>query len=128
MEGRLVAEALPGRMGLDLLLREPHHLAWSELQAVQSDAARIDPIVVPALVALAQVEELAGRVAVAVEIDLERRLLGSGQRPRQVARALQQVVQARGELRIVNYLRCDLRADITRVRHRLARLPRTRSL
>jgi hypothetical protein len=66
----------------------------------------------------------AGPHGIAVEIDLERRLLRSGQRPSQVARAVQQVVEPRSELRVVNDLRCDLRPDVTRVRHLSASLPR----
>jgi hypothetical protein len=80
MVGRLIAEAGPGRVCFGFLLRQAHDLAWIELEAVQAEPLRVDAVVSPALVACAQIEELARRVTVAVEIHAERRLLRPGQR------------------------------------------------
>jgi hypothetical protein len=104
----LIAEALPGGMVFDLGLGQPHHLVRRQVQAVEPAAPRVYAVVAPALVALAEVEELAGGVAVAVEVDLEGRLLRSGQRPSKMAGAMQQVVEPRGQFRVV----CDLGGDL----------------
>jgi low temperature requirement protein LtrA len=113
----LTTEGRPGGMVFDLGLGHPHHLARRQVQAVKPAAARIYAVVAPALVALAEVEELAGSVAVAVEIDLEGRLLGRGQRASKMAGAMQHVVEPRRQFRVVCDLGDDLGAHITRVRH-----------
>ena len=117
----LGTEGRPGGMGFDLGLGQPHHLARRQVQAVKPAAARIYAVVAPALVALAEVEELARGVAVAVEVDLEGRLLGRGQRASNMASAMQQVVEPRRQFRIVCDLGSDLGAHITRVRHAQSR-------
>ena len=117
MLGGLVSEPVPRGMGLDLGLGEPHHLAGRQVQAVEPEAARIDAVVAPALVALAEVEELACGVAVAVEVDLERGLLGSGERAGKLSGAVEQVVEPRRQLRVVHDLGSNFRADIALVRH-----------
>src|SRR5690349_6490874 len=104
-------------MGFDLGLGEPHDLPRRQLQSMEAEAVRIHAVVAPAVVALAEVEELAGGVAVAVEVDLEGRLLRTGQRPREMAGAMEQVVEPRRQLGVVRDLWGDLGTDVTRVRH-----------
>ena len=79
----LGAEAVPGWMGLD---------------------AGIHAVVAPALVALAQIEELARRVAVAIEVDFQRGLLRLRERTREVASSMEQAVESGRELGVVRYL------------------------
>jgi hypothetical protein len=69
-------------MSLDLVLSEPHDFTRRQRQAVEAETARIDAVVAPAFIALRQVEELARRRAVTVELHLQRRLLGAGERAR----------------------------------------------
>jgi hypothetical protein len=64
-----ITEAGPGRMGLDLILRQTDHLAWLEPDAVQPVPVGVDAKVAPARVPRAEVEELARRMPVTVEVD-----------------------------------------------------------
>jgi hypothetical protein len=68
---------------------------------------RPDAVVAPAFIALGQVEELARRRAVTVEIHLQRRLLGAGERAGEVARAMEKVVDPARKRRIVRDRRSD---------------------
>jgi hypothetical protein len=52
-------------------------------------------------------------VSVAVEVDFEGGLLGSGQGSLKAAGAVEEIVDARGELRIVGDFRCDLGAHVS---------------
>jgi hypothetical protein len=61
-------------------------------------------VVAPALVALAQIEELARRVAVAIEVDFQRGLLRLRERTREVASSMEQAVESGRELGVVRYL------------------------
>jgi hypothetical protein len=70
------------------------------------------------LVAFAEIEELARGVAIAVEVHLERRLLGPRQRAGDVASAVQQIVETGRQLGVIDDLRGDLNSNITRVRQR----------
>jgi hypothetical protein len=115
MSARLRAERLPGRRLLDLLLGEPDHRSRRDVHPVQATAQRVDAIVAVGVVALAQIEELARRLAVAVEIDLERRLLRARQRTCEIAGPMRQVVDAGGQHGIVSGLGRDLGADIAAV-------------
>jgi transposase len=83
-----------------------------------ADDGRFERFAKPTLlpvVALAQIEELARSPAVAVEIDLERRLLGACQRTFELAGSMQQVVDAGGEHGIVGGLGRDLGAHVAAV-------------
>jgi hypothetical protein len=100
-------------MGLDLGLREADDLAGRQGEAVQAEAVRIDAVLAPLRVLLAHVEELARRLAVAVEVEGERGLLGAGHRAGDVAGAVKQVVEPGGELRIVDDLWGDLGSYVT---------------
>jgi hypothetical protein len=97
-------------MSLDLVLSQPHDFTRRQRQAVQAEPARIDAVVAPAFIALGQVEELARRRAATVEIHLQRRLLGAGQRAGEVARAMEKIVDAARKRRIVRDRRSDLGA------------------
>jgi hypothetical protein len=104
-------------MRLHLRLRQPHHLPRLEREAVEAEPAGVDPVIAPALVALGQVEELPRGRAVAVEIDLERRLLGAGEGAGDVARAVQEIVDASGERGIARDRGRDLGSDFADVSH-----------
>jgi hypothetical protein len=97
-------------MSLDLVLSQPHDLTRRQSHAVQAEPVRIDAVVAPALIALGQVEELARRRAVTVEIHLQRRLLGARERAGEVARAMEKVVDTPRKRRIVRDRRSDLGA------------------
>jgi hypothetical protein len=56
-------------------------------------------------------------VAIAVEVDLEGGLLGSGERTGKATGPVQEVVEPRRQLRVVHDLGSDFGADVTRVRH-----------
>jgi hypothetical protein len=109
-------------MGLDLVLRQTYHLTWLEPDAVQPETARVDAKVAPARVMRAQVEELARCMSVAVEVDTEGSLLSVGQGSRKTAGAVQEIVQASGELGVVGELGSDLRAHVSAGRHEPSRL------
>src|SRR4029453_18155680 len=78
MPAGLVTESDPVRVGLHFFLRQTHHLTGLQPKAVEPEIARIDAVVAPLGVAIAQVEKLAGRASIAVEVDLESSLLGAG--------------------------------------------------
>jgi hypothetical protein len=109
-------------MGLDLVLRQTYHLTWLEPDAVQPETARVDAKVAPARVMRAQVEELARCMSVTVEVDTEGSLLSVGQGSRKTAGAVQEIVQASGELGVVGELGSDLRAHVSAGRHEPSRL------
>jgi hypothetical protein len=66
---------------------------------------------------LAQVEKLTSRVAVTVEVDVQRGLLGAGERAGEAAGPVQEVVDAGGKVRVVRDLWGNLGADVASVRH-----------
>jgi hypothetical protein len=101
---RFLAESGPQGMGLELVLGEPHDLAGLELDGMEPEAARLGAELAPSLVAGAQAEELARRVPVSVEIDVESRLLGAGQSSGKAAGAVEEIVEVGRKLRVV----CDL--------------------
>jgi hypothetical protein len=86
---------------------------------VEPETARVDTVIAPASVAVAQVEELAGRVSVAVKVDLQGGLLGVGEGSSEAAGAVQEIVEAGGKLGVVGELGRDLGAYIPGVRHPL---------
>jgi hypothetical protein len=104
-------------MSLDLVLSEPHDFTRRQRHAVEAKAVWIDAVVAPAFIALGHVEELACRRAVMVEIDLQRRLLGAGERAGEVARAMEQVVDAACEHRVVGDRRSDLGSYVADMSH-----------
>lgn len=121
---RLRPEALPGRMGLDLGLRQPDGLTGRDLHAVETQASRVDSVVAPPLVGGAEAEVLARRGGIVLDVEIERGLLGSGQRPREVADSSQQLVEALDELSRAGIRPdcqrgCDLGSDLTGMRHGL---------
>jgi hypothetical protein len=112
-----VTEADPGRMGLDLVLRQTYNLTRREPDAVQPVPARVDAKVAPARVLRAQVEELARGMSVPVEVDAEGGLLSAGQGSREAAGAVQEIVQASGQLGVIGDLGSDLGAHVSAGRH-----------
>jgi hypothetical protein len=70
-------------------------------------------VVPPTSVTGTQTEELAGRLPVPVEVDFKRRLLRVRERASKAAGAVQQIVQAGREPRIVRDLGRDLGPDIS---------------
>jgi hypothetical protein len=104
-------------MSLDLFLSEQHDFAGRERQPVQSEPVRIDAVAAPAFITLGQVEELARRRAVAVEVHLQRGLLGTGERAGEVAGAMEEIVDAGRERRIVRDRRSDLGTYVADVSH-----------
>ena len=69
-------------------------------------------------------EKLARRRAVTVEIDFQRRLLGSGERPREVAGAMKEIVYAARKRRTVRDRRSDLGSNSNMGRSPTIRAPR----
>jgi hypothetical protein len=118
MLGGLIAESGPGRMSFHLLLRQARDLTWLELNAVEPESSRGHAVVAPAGITLAQVEELAACSAVAVEIDTERRLLGSGECSGKAACAVQKIIEAGGQRGVVRDLGCEFGTYISGVHHR----------
>jgi hypothetical protein len=104
-------------MSLDLVVSQPHDFAGRQRHAVQAEAPRIDAEVAPALIALGQVEELAHGHAVTVEIHLQRRLLGTGERPGEVARAMEEIVDAARKRRVVGDRQSDLGSYLADMGH-----------
>lgn len=121
MSGGLLTESSPVRVGLDFGLSETQYPTRLEPKAMKTEPARIDAVVAPSGIALAQVEELSGSMSVPVEVDFERGLLSAGQSPRQTAGATQEIVEAGGERRIVSDFRRDLCAYVSGVGHGLQR-------
>jgi D-serine deaminase-like pyridoxal phosphate-dependent protein len=103
-------------MGLDLVLRQTYYLTWLEPDAVQPETARVDAKVAPARVLRAQVEELARRMSVTVEVDTEGGSAPVRARAR-TAGAVQEIVQASGELGVVGDLGSELGAHVSAGRH-----------
>jgi hypothetical protein len=85
---------------------------------MKPETARVGTVVAPASVTLAEVEELAGRAPVAVEVDAKGGLLGAGEGSGKAAGAVEKIVEASGELWVVDDLGRDLSAYITGVHHR----------
>src|SRR5436190_15495822 len=92
-----MAERAPGRMLLDLGLREANDFAAWDLDSVQPEPVRIDAVVAVRRVPRAEAEVLARLRDVLVDPELERGLLGSRQRAREPARPPQQRIHSVGE-------------------------------
>src|SRR5581483_8126520 len=90
-------EVLPERVGLDLLLREAHHLAGRNRQSMEPEPARVDAEVSVPLVLGAQAEVLARLRRVAVDPQPQGRLLRSRKRPGEPAGPPEERVDALGD-------------------------------
>ena len=104
-------------MSLDLLLSQPHDFARRQRQAVQAESAGIDAVVAPGFIALGHVEELAGPRVVTLEVHRQRGLLGPGERAGEVARAMEEIVDAGREPRIVRDRRSNLSSYFSYMSH-----------
>src|SRR5262249_26600077 len=109
---------LPERMADDFLLSQPHDLAGRDRHAGPAKPPR-NPTEVPVgLVLLTQAEVLARLGRILVDPELQRRLLGAGQRTSDQARAPEERVDTVGELVVPTRgadERRDLDADFSRV-------------
>ncbi len=84
----------------NLGLRQPNDVAGRDRHPVQADALRVEPEVGERGVLLAQAEVLARLGRVLADPELQRRLLGAGQSPRDPARPTHQRVELRCEARL----------------------------
>jgi hypothetical protein len=110
-------------MALCLFLSQAYDTAWLEPKGVKSETARVDTVVAPASVTFAEVKELAGRAPVAIEVDAQGGLLGAREGSGEAAGAVENIVEASGELWVLDDLGRDLSAYVSGVHHRSTYAP-----
>src|SRR5262249_42539576 len=104
-------EVPPQRMVDDFLLSQPHHLAGWDRHAVQAKALGIHPELSVAPVLLTQAEVLPRLGRIFVDPELQRGLLGAGQRTSDEAGAPEQRIDTTNEL-VVTFRGTEEKRDL----------------